>query len=320
MLIDTMGQVLLSASLLAGEFLWRTLPFMVLGVLAAEFIVALGVVNKISFIARPITKFSHLRKECGASFVLAFGSPAAANSMLAGYYEKGVIDKREMFLASMINSFPGIIMHWRSMLPVLIPLLGKIGLLYFLIFILVGLVKTVLLMVVSRFLLQKRDDCELVPEEKPRPSFKEACRQSLLSSKSLIKRMVLVIVPTMFVVCILIKLGVFEALASLLRGISPYLPVPSSGLAIIAAQFGHHLAAYTTASNLLAAGEITAKGIILTLFVGNVLTSILTMFKYLMPYYMGVFGPKTGLQLMVLSSAIRNVIVIIFVIGLAVLW
>jgi hypothetical protein len=315
-----MTEILLDSAILAGELLCRTLPFMILGVLVAELIVALGVVDKISFIARPITDFSHLRRECGASFLLAFGSPSAANAMLAQYRKKGFISKREMFLASIINSFPAILMHWRSMLPPLIPLLGIIGLAYFLILALTGLVKTALLMVASRFLLKNRDDCELALEERKRLPLNEAFKESWQVSKGTIKRMLLITVPTMFVVCILIKVGAFEALSAYLSGMSAYLPIPPSGLGIIAAQFGHSIAAYTVASGLLAAGEITGKEIILTLLVGSVLTSIVSMFRSTMPYYVGIFGLRTGLELMVLSSAIRNIIVIVFIVILALFW
>ena len=315
-----MSETLLSALVLAGGLLGRTLPFMILGVIAAELIITLGFVNKISFVARPITRFSHLKQECGASFLVAFGSLTAANAMLAQYHEKGLISKKEMFLAAMINSFPGVIMHWQSMLPALLPLLGMIGLVYFLILVLVGIVKTVLLMVASRFLLPARPEPKLSLETKPRPPFKEALKQSVGSSRRIIKRMVIITVPTMLVISILIKVGVFDSLASYLSGVSAYLPVPANGLGIIAAMFGHYIAAYAVASNLLAVGEITAKGIILSLLIGSVLTSVIAMFRYQISHYVGIYGPKSGIQLMLLTSAIRSGIIIVFVVILTIFW
>lgn len=82
------NETLLSALGLAGWLLWCTLPYMILGVvIAAEIIVILGFVNKLSFIARPITKFVHLNNECVMSFLVAFGSLMAANAMLAQNHE-----------------------------------------------------------------------------------------------------------------------------------------------------------------------------------------------------------------------------------------
>jgi len=293
---------------------------MILGVSAAELIGTLGYVKKISFVARPITSFSHLKYECGMSFIMAIGSLTAANAMLAQYREKGLISKKEMFLASMINSFPGILMHWQYMLPALIPLLGTVGIVYFLLIVLIGIIKTALLMVASRFLLPARPEPKLSLEKVTRPPLKEAFKQSLRSSRGILKRMVMITVPTMLIVSILIKAGVFDSLASYVSGVSAYLLVPVGGLGVIAAMFGHYIAAYTVASNLLAAGEITAKGVIISLLIGTVLTSIISMFRYQMPHYVGVFGLKTGFQLMLLSSAIRNAIIIVLIVILTIFW
>jgi hypothetical protein len=112
--------------------------------------------ERIAFVARPITRFSHLSDATGASFMMAFFSAASANSMLAGYYHDGVIEKRELFVASLVNSFPATTMHWRSLLPVLIPLLGFTGLAYFGLLMLVGLLKTALVMAAGRLLLPGR--------------------------------------------------------------------------------------------------------------------------------------------------------------------
>jgi hypothetical protein len=251
---------------------------------------------------------------------MAFGSGVAAYAMLAKYHEDGLISKKEMFLAAMINSFPGVLLHWRSMLPVVIPLLGTIGLVYFLIFVLIGLVKTALLMIVSRILLPVTPEPELTAESKPRPPLKEAFKQSLKTSWRILRRMVLITVPTMLLISILIKAGVFNGLTTYLSGISAYLPIPASGLSIIAAMFGHSIAAYTVASNLLAAGEIAAKGIILSLIIGSVFSSTIYMFRDVLPYYVGVFGPKAGMQITLLSSAIRAGVAIIFVVILAIFW
>lgn len=315
-----MSETLLSALVLAGGLLWRTLPYMILGVIAAELIVNLGFVNKISFIARPITNFSHLRQECGVSFLVAFGSPMAANAMLAQHHEKGLISKKEMFLASLLNSFPSVLLHWRSMLPPLIPLLGTVGLIYFLLFALAGLVKTMLLMIASRFLLPARPAPKLSLETKPRLPLKETFKLSLKSSWKVSRRMIAITVPTMLVVSILIEVGVFDSLASFLGGVGSYLPIPASGLGIIASMFGHPIAAYTVASNLLAVGEISAKGVVLSLLIGGIFANAVFLLRSSIPNYMGIFGPKTGILVTLLSSAIWNSIIIIFVVILAIFW
>jgi hypothetical protein len=244
--------VFTSAAELSLWFLAKTLPFMVIGVIFAEVIIALKIVDKIAFVARPITNFAHLKDECGASFLTAFVSATSANAMLAAFYKDEIIEKKELFIASMMTSFPAIVMHWRPMLPVLIPLLGVVGLLYFGILTLVGLIKTMLIMIAGRLLLEKKDrsqgqNCEYesADEDKPekRPTLKEAVKISLQTSTPILKRIVAITIPTTFIVFILMELGVFDILASYLSGISTYFPVPVEGLAIIAAQFGNFIAA-----------------------------------------------------------------------------
>lgn len=126
-----MVQILIESASTSFGLLSRSLPPMVLGLILAELIVVYDAAERIAFVARPITRFSHLSDATGASFMMAFFSAASANSMLAGYYHDGVIEKRELFVASLVNSFPATTMHWRSLLPVLIPLLGFTGLAYF---------------------------------------------------------------------------------------------------------------------------------------------------------------------------------------------
>lgn len=317
--------VLVSAAELALHFLSMTVPFMVLGVIFAELIVALKLVDKIAFIVRPLTNFAHLSDECGTSFMAAFVSPASANSMLAAFYKDKIIEKKELFIASMMTSFPAIVMHWRPMIPVLIPLLGVIGIIYFCILMLVGLIKTSLIMLAGRFLLVKNNsNCSYTnspnsPKEK-RPPLKDAVKISLYASKGTIKRILLMTIPITFIVFILLTIGVFDILASYLSGVSAYFPIPPEGLGIIAAQFGSFIAAITVAGNILSSGVLTGKGIILILLVGDVLKSLLTMVRFLTPYYVGIFGPKNGLQIMVLSTTIRTGIMLVVIFVLALFW
>ena len=312
-------------------FLAKTLPFMVIGVIFAELIVALKVVDKIAFIARPITNFAHLRDECGASFITAFVSAMSANAMLATFYKDGLIEKRELFIASLMTSFPVMVMHWRPMLPVLIPLLGVVGLIYFCMLTLVGLIKTVLIMIAGRFLLDKMDtrqsqNCEYESgsEDKnkavKRPSLKEAVKMSLLTSKPIIKRIVAITIPITFIVFILMEIGAFDILAYYLSGVSTYFPIPVEGLTIIAAQFGNFIAANTIASNLLVTGVLTGKEVVITLLVADVLSTIMVTVRWLIPYYLGIFGLRIGTEIMVVATTIRTGITLVVIFALAMFW
>ena len=325
--------VFTSAAASSLFFLARTIPFMVIGVIFAELIVALKFVDKIAFVARPITDFAHLRDECGASFITAFVSAMSANAMLAAFYKDGLIEKRELFIASMMTSFPAIVMHWRPMLPVLVPLLGVVGIIYFGMLTLVGLIKTVLIMIAGRILLEKKDrrqsqNCKYESESRSEdknktvklPSLKETVKISLQTSKPLIKRIVAITIPTTFIVFILMEIGAFDILAYYLSGVSTYFPIPVEGLTIIAAQFGNFIAANTIASNLLTTGVLTGKEVVITLLVADVLATIMVTVRWLIPYYLGIFGPRIGTEIMVIATTIRTGIMLVVIFALAVFY
>lgn len=310
------AMVLLRAAIFTAELLLYMYPFIVLGIIIAEFIVILGIVDKISILAKPIINFSHQKKECGVSFLMAFASPPAADAMLAEYHEKKLITKKEMFLAAMINSsFPIGVNNFFYVVPVLIPLLGVTGLEYSLIFLLIGLVQAGVLMVASRLMLERRHATfEPSVKKKERICLADAFTQSLKASIPTIKRITLIIVPALFVTCILIEAGVFDALASYISDVSYYLPIPPAGLGIITALFGNFIAACAVASSLLSAGMITGREVILTLLIGNVLASIVTAFKTIMPYYVGIFGFRPGLELTAIFMATWNATIITFIV------
>lgn len=328
-------RVLIQSTATSLSLLSKSLPPIVLGLVLAELIVVLNAAEKIAFVARPITRFSHLSDAAGASFMMAFFSAASANSILAGYYHDRIIEKRELFVASLVNSFPATTMHWRSLLPVLIPLLGFTGLVYFGLLMLVGLLKTTLVMMAGRLLLEGKTEAEDTTiitnnltvdkkrsedERRDRPPLKEALKISARAAKPKVVRVAKMTTAMMFLVSVLIEVGAFDSLSLHLSGIRSYLPLPAAGLSIIAAQFAGYVAAYTVAGGLLAAGELSGKEVVVTLMIGNVITSIAWAFRWLIPSHAGIFGPRIGTELVVFSTGLRDVIMLLVALGVMAFW
>jgi hypothetical protein len=331
------ARILIQSTASSFGLLSKSLPPIVLGLVLAELIVVLNAAERIAFLARPITRFSHLSDAAGASFMMAFFSAASANSILAGYYNDRVIEKRELFVASLVNSFPATTMHWRSLLPVLIPLLGFTGLVYFGLLMLVGLLKTGLVMVAGRLLLEGksvepatfgiRERCGedtslyLGADKCPdRPPLKEALVVSARAAKPKVIRVAKMTAAIMFFVSVLIEVGAFDLLSIHMSGLRNYLPLPAAGLSIIAAQFAGYVAAYTVAGGLLAAGELSGKEVVVTLMVGNVITSVAWAFRWLIPSHAGIFGPRIGTELVVFSTGLRDVIMLLVALGVMAFW
>lgn len=323
------ARILIESAALSFGMLSKTLPPIVLGLVLAEMIVVFHAAERIAFLARPVTRFSHLSDAAGASFMMAFFSAASANSMLAGYYNDRIIEKRELFVASLVNSFPATTMHWRSLLPVMIPLLGFTGLIYFGLLMLVGLVKTGLVMVAGRLLLDGKngDSAQIAIIERntentnqDRPPLGKVLVISARAARPKVMRVVKMTTAMMFLVSVLIEVGGFDLLSLHLSGIREFLPLPAAGLSIIAAQFAGYVAAYTVAGGLLAAGELSGKEIVVTLMVGNVITSVAWAFRWLIPSHAGIFGPRIGTELVVFSTGLRDVIMLLVAFGVMAFW
>lgn len=327
-----MVQILIESAATSFGLLSKSLPPMVLGLILAELIVVYDAAERIAFLAKPITRFSHLSDAAGASFMMAFFSAASANSMLAGYYHDGIIEKRELFVASLVNSFPATTMHWRALLPVLIPLLGFTGLVYFGLLMLVGLLKTVLVMAAGRLLLPGRPGAKAAEmtlvdlggrigsRRKNRPPLGEALKISARAARPKVVRVVKMTTAIMFLVSVLIQVGAFDLLSQELSGIGGLLPLPAAGISIIAAQFAGYVAAYTVAGGLLAAGELSGKDVVVTLMIGNVITSVGWAIRWLIPSHAGIFGPRIGTELVICSTGLRNVMMILVALGVMAFW
>ena len=303
--------------MLAADLLGEMVPMMIIGVFIAEVLVALNIAGKIASLSRPLTSFACLSEECGTSFLMAFVSPPAANAMLLDYHTKEIISQKELIIAATMNSFPTVVMHWRYLLPVYVPLLGIPGLIYFGLLMLAGLVKTLVVMLIGRMTLTPAPRSLAAPAEVSAVTLREALGTACTSSKKILVRLLKITVPTIVIVAFLINVGVFDRLAVMMQGAGGVFPVPAEGFAIIAAQFGSFVAGASVASALLAAGDMTWQQIIVTLLVGNVLTSVTRSIRWLGSSYIAIFGVRTGAEIMFVSTALRNGIMVVLVAVLA---
>ncbi len=94
----------LDALYMAFDYLIKVIPPIVIGILVMDFVVEMGWVKKLGFLASPHMCFWNLREEIGLSFITSFGSSAAGNSMIAKRHDDNHIDSRETIVATMVNS------------------------------------------------------------------------------------------------------------------------------------------------------------------------------------------------------------------------
>ena len=95
-----------------------------LGLLIANIVEALRWTRPLARLSAPLVRLARLREAAGASFSMAFFSPAAANALLSESHAKGEISLCELVLANLFNSLPAYMVHLPTMLFMLWPVLG----------------------------------------------------------------------------------------------------------------------------------------------------------------------------------------------------
>ena len=306
------------ALIATGKFLLTVIPLFVFGVVLAQLFVEQGWLEKLSWLARPVMRFGHLHPESAGTFIVAIISPTTAHSMLAKYHQEQRISRCELIISAIVNALPGYVAQGRSVLPVLVPLIGSLGFIYYGLVLLADLVKSIILLAIGSVILPRLDVGQVRFQESSRsqrPTAGQALMNSLRNARKTVPRILTTMVPVTFVVFVLIGLGIFEYAAAHLGVVARYFPIPIESMPIVATRLASAVGAYTVAGSLLAKGVLGGKDVVMALLVGTLLSTVPNL-RYLVPYYFGIFGPTIGTQLVIVSTLLR-VLVFAAMIGFA---
>ncbi len=303
-----------------GRFLLTVVPLFALGVILAQLFIELRWLDKLSWLARPLTKLGHLHPECAGSFAVAVISPTAGHSMLARYHQEKRISRPELIISAIMNALPGYIAQGRSVLPVTLPLIGIFGLAYYGLVLFADLVKSILLLAVGRVILPYPGAAGTsLPSASSHesPGTRAALSSALRDSGRIVPKTLKTLVPLTLAAFLLIESGVFEYAARHLGVVARYFPVHQASLPIIAARLVSPVGAYTMAGGLLSKGMLGGRDVVVALLVGTLLATVPNI-RYLVPYYFGIFGATIGTQLVIVSTLMR-VLVFAAIVGVAAL-
>lgn len=171
-----------------------------------------------------------------------------------------------------------------------------------------ALLRTLGIAVLSHFLLGPENLIERHgPREVERVKLRQAGKRTLARFKKRIRKIVRLTLPIYIIFFGLSEAGMFQLLeefmADHLTCLSWLSPKAVSIIALqIAAEFSAGLVA---AGALLQDGTMNYKEIVLTLLVGNVLSSPIRAVRHQFPYYAGIFKPRLAVQLIVFSQSFR---------------
>ncbi|MGM0540347.1 MAG: nucleoside recognition protein, partial [Thermodesulfobacteriota bacterium] len=252
-----------NAQILTHQVGWpvlRIIFFVTLGLAAGEIIEATGWTRSLSVVARPLFSFARLGQRCSATFTAAFVSGVAANGMLVSFYDRGLIDKKRLFLTNFINQLPAFFLHLPTTLFVILPLTGAPGGMYLLLLLVAAVLRTGLCALYGRL--------RLSPPAEDAVDSRQAGTQKKTSASDIpglilnrvprrLGRIIQFVIPIYILVFTLHHLGCFDFIQTVMAGTAVSALIPIEALSMVVISF---LADYT--SGFATAGALASSGVL----------------------------------------------------------
>jgi hypothetical protein len=281
------------------------MAFITLGLFIAQIIEGMRWTNRLAVMARPFMQWGHLTEQLGAVFTTAFFSGTTSLSMLMSFYKDGSVDRKEVTISVLLNTFPTFFLHLPTTFFIILPLVGKAGVIYLLLTFGAAVLRLGILLTFTHFTLPAPSG-QYRLREPEKKNWRLLLRQTPGKFTSRLTKMIMIIVPVYIVILLISDMGLFLWLRKILaQGISSaFVPIEAMSVVIfsLAAEF---TSGYAAAGALLESGALTVFQTVLALLIGNIIAAPVRALRHQMPYYMGIFGPKLGTSLMLAGQGLR---------------
>ncbi|MFP4587683.1 MAG: nucleoside recognition domain-containing protein [Desulfohalobiaceae bacterium] len=322
--------LLLSLALLAGIYLsgletdpqhlnqdllqplLRIMLLVSVGLAVGEIIEATGWTKYLAVLARPLFDFGRLGQRCSAAFTTAFFSGVAANSMLLGFYQEGMISTKQLFLANFVNHLPAYFLHLPTTIFLVLPLTGWVGGVYLLLVFIATLLRTFLFLLYGRLSLPRQEqEADLDPGQEQTnssPGLKLTIAVHRIK-KNLPRRLLRVlqfVLPIFILVYALNALGFFSWSRELLAqtALDAFLPLEAVSMVVVGF-VADYTSGFATAGALLQKGMLNFEQGVLALLIGSILAMPLRMLRHQLPRYLGIYTPALGAKILILGQTFR---------------
>ncbi|MBS3731583.1 MAG: nucleoside recognition protein [Desulfobacterales bacterium] len=288
--------------------LLRLCLFIGIGLAVAQAIEARGWTRRLGALARPMFAYANLGQRCSAAFSTAFFSGVAANSMLVDFYDEKKITRPQMFLTNFINQLPAYFLHLPTTFFIVVPLTKAAGLIYFGLTFAAVVLRTLAFVIWGHLFF--RPDHDGGPEETvarrksaENPGAWAAVRKNLPAR---LAGILTYVVPIYVGIYFAAGLGAFEAVRNWMAHAVTLKALPVEAFSVVILSFAAEFTSgFAAAGALMDQGVITVKQTVLALIAGNVIAFPIRAIRHQLPRYMGIFQPKTGLQILVLGQFFR---------------
>ncbi|MBW1722581.1 MAG: nucleoside recognition protein [Deltaproteobacteria bacterium] len=286
--------------------LLRLTLFISAGLAVGYFVEMAGWTDRISVMARPIMKWGHLDHHVGAAFTTAFFSGTSSISMLMSFYREGKIERKQVIVGVLLNTFPSFFLHLPTTFFILVPLAGRAGALYLGLTFGAALLRLAAVLFYGRFFLPKPGRPFHNDRERKQRDWYGLLLELRKKFLNRLLRVMVIVLPVYCVIMWISGIGFFEWVRKgLAKGIgSALIPVDAMSIIIVslAAEF---TSGYAAAGAMLDSGTLNVSQTVLALLVGNIVAAPVRAFRHQMPVYIGVFGPGLGGTLMFATQAFR---------------
>ena len=269
-----------------GWPLCRLLLGMAFGLLAANVLEALRWTSRLARLSAPLARAAHLREVAGASFALAFVSPAGANCL------------------------PAYLVHTPTIFLLTWPVLGFPAVIYVGLTLAAAALRTAFTVFLGRCLLPPAPaGASISGTDAPTggAALIEALRKAWRRFTRRLPRLVLFTVPVYILMYLLQRHGFFAAAEAWLGRHLDWLPmIKPQALGIILLHLAAELgAALGAAGSALQAGGLAPQDVVMALMVGNILSTPMRAIRHQLPSYAGFYRPELALRLILANQGLR---------------
>ncbi len=270
---------------------------------------------------KPLISFARLPQIVGAAMITALFSNYAAGGVLAGSFAEGRINRFEMRVGAICNSYAAYVSHsFRVMYPV-IGALGLLGFSYFGLIFGSGLLITLTVLTICRFRPQSAisgdsgtvaGDFAAVAAEKKSISWSETILRAWQRSRDILIRVLWITIPLYLLASYLNHIGIFQVWKEFVPEVAaPFFP--PEVLAIMAARLGGLVSAAGVAFEFYSHGSIGSAHILLALLAGNLITNPIRVLRRNLPVAMGIFPPRDGFFIVMVMQVSRLLFVVLYI-------
>ncbi|MBW1926259.1 MAG: nucleoside recognition protein [Deltaproteobacteria bacterium] len=296
----------------------RILIIMALSLSLSALVEGMGWSAIIANLSRPLMRTGNFSDWSGTAFTTAFLSGVAANTILWNVYKEKKLSRREMLLATLLNlGLPSYTLHLPTTIAIIIPLVGRAGLIYVGLTLMAALLRTIIILFLGRLMLPS-------PEKMRGPGPEYQDREGLEPRKERVKKLLaqylsgrlnqiaMYTVPIYIMVVLLQQWEFFDWLQHKSASIITSEALPVEGISVVVFSIvAEFTAGAAAAGAMLNAGVLTVKETVLALLFGSIIATPVRAMRHQLPRYLGIFQPKMGIIILLMGQALRVTSVVI---------